>query len=122
MKPRLLDLCIEWAGWRNSDGYGYVRDGGRDRPAHRVAFEREVGPIPVGWEIDHLCRNRGCVNVQHLEAVTHAENRRRGGLAQVACRRANHDWSDSRNVYTRPNGRRYCAECSRADQARKRSA
>lgn len=124
-KPRLLDLlspCVFWTGWRNDDGYGYVWDGRRDRPAHRVAYEREVGLIPQGLELDHVCRNRACVNVAHLEVVTHAENRRRSGLAQTACRRSGHDWSDSANVYVRRDGRRWCAACARADTNARRTA
>lgn len=113
MKPRLLDLCVESSGWRNDDGYAYVSVDGRDRLAHRVAWEAHQGAIPVELEVDHLCRNRACVNVHHLELVTHAENMRRLSLAQTSCRKAGHDWADPRNVYVRKNGRRCCAECAR---------
>lgn len=54
--------------------YGYVCG----RTAHRVVYETVVGPVPEGLELDHLCRNRGCVNPAHLEPVTHQENMRRG--------------------------------------------
>ena len=50
--------------------------------AHRVYYERHVGPVPEGLELDHLCRNPGCVNPEHLEPVTHAENIRRGYQAK----------------------------------------
>lgn len=46
--------------------------------AHRLSYELFVGPIPDGYELDHLCRNRGCVNPAHLEAVTHRVNVLRG--------------------------------------------
>ena len=72
--------CWEWQGSRTPDGYGRINSGGRGvpLPAHRVSYELHVGPIPEGFEIDHLCKNPGCVNPAHLEAVTHKENIRRG--------------------------------------------
>lgn len=61
-----------------SEGYGTTKVNGVSRAAHRVYYERDVGPIPDGLEIDHLCRVRRCCNPEHLEPVTHAENVRRG--------------------------------------------
>lgn len=75
------DGCWEWTGARQPDGrydYGMFWDGTRAVRAHRFAYELLVGPIPVGLELDHLCRNPPCVNPAHLEPVTHAENIRRG--------------------------------------------
>lgn len=72
--------CWEWQDHRKATGYGYiwVLELGQQAPAHRVAWELTRGPIPAGLEIDHLCRNRGCVNPAHLEPVSHQENVRRG--------------------------------------------
>ena len=93
---------------------------GRDVPVHRVVYEALTGADITGLDLDHLCRNPGCVNPAHHEPVTHAENQRRIAKMQNECRRAGHDWSDPRNVRVRPNGARYCAECDRIDQRRRR--
>lgn len=86
--PRLLAMskvdpltgCWVWhgAGVVGGNGYGHLRVGGVTRGAHRVSFEHHSGPIPCGMFIDHLCRNRACINPAHLEAVPHRENCRRG--------------------------------------------
>lgn len=70
--------CWEWTGSRHPRGYGEFFDGSTVVRAHRWAYEQFVGPIPEGLVIDHLCRNTGCVNPLHLEAVTQTENIRRG--------------------------------------------
>jgi hypothetical protein len=108
--------CWLWLGWHNDAGYGYVHWDGRDQPAHRVIHTLLTGESLDGADRDHVCRVVGCVRPDHGERVTHAENQRRLGMAQTACRRAGHDWSDPRNVCVRPNGRRYCAECARIDR------
>jgi hypothetical protein len=66
-----------WTGGL-SHGYGIFTSGGRNLPAHRVAWELLVGPIPDGQEIDHVCRVIACVWPPHLEPVTHAVNIKRG--------------------------------------------
>jgi HNH endonuclease len=89
---RLLDMvlfveggCVEFTGCRQ-DGYGKMRVGESCRPAHRVSYEELVAPIPQGLTIDHLCRNRRCVNPAHLEPVSNRENIQRGQNAtKPAC-------------------------------------
>lgn len=75
--PKPPGECVEFQGWKNK-GYGRVRFNGRDCYAHRVAWEKVHGPIPPGMQIDHLCRNRACVNVEHLEMVINRVNTLRG--------------------------------------------
>lgn len=75
--------CLVWRRARTSNGYGALRVGGRVVLAHRHAYEQAVGPIPAGLTIDHLCGVRLCVNPDHLEAVTNAENCRRGRSARL---------------------------------------
>lgn len=66
--------CWIWPGATNGAGYCQVMTGGVRIMAHRFAYEQLVGPIPLGKELDHLCRNRQCVNPAHLEVVTSREN------------------------------------------------
>jgi len=70
--------CLVWQGSIAKNGYGRQADGkGNVGYAHRRAWEAVNGPIPAGLTIDHLCFNRACVNVAHMEVVTRAENTRR---------------------------------------------
>ena len=93
--------CWEWMGARNSDGYGNLVFCGRWFKAHRFFYEILVGSIDPGLEIDHLCRNRACVNPDHMEQVTHQENIRRGD-------QTNKGWE--RNITHCPQGHAYTAD------------
>src|ERR1017187_5210266 len=78
--------CWPWLASKQNMGYGQVR-AETERTmilAHRVAYELLIGPIPLGLTLDHLCRNRGCVNPTHLEPVTLRENT----LSREECSRA----------------------------------
>lgn len=92
-------------------GYGQVCYKGRRWRVPRLTWELLVGPIPEGLTIDHLCRNTTCVNPEHLEPVTMAENHRRRALAVTHCPKG-HAYT-SENTYVCKRGMRSCRECKR---------
>lgn len=118
--------CWEWQGRLTKQGYGQTSTGSRTdntratRIAHRVSYETFVGEIPEGLTIDHLCRNRACVNPDHLEAVTIKENVRRGNplwkqeMARTHCPQG-HEYTTS-NVYLsgRNKTSRSCKTCMKS--------
>ena len=76
--------CWNWTGTLIAKGYGVAWNGVRKVVAHRLCYERAKGPIPSGMQLDHLCRNRRCVNPDHLEPVTNAENCHRGSMPRLS--------------------------------------
>ncbi len=119
--------CWNWQGHIDKHGYGTCRWAGT-RFAHRAVFLILSGPIPKGDEIDHLCKNRRCVNPSHLEAVSASENRRRAQAShrnrvKTHCIRG-HVFSGYNKVEEKgPNGepRRRCRTCAVAGTKRRRA-
>ena len=113
--------CWRWSGYHT--GEGYARLGSEN--AHRIAYELYVGPIPAGMQIDHLCRNKGCVNPAHLEPVTQQENISRSeNMAARYARRSHctngHEYTPE-NTRLGPTNNRVCRTCER-DRSRRRWA
>jgi len=75
--------CWVWQRYIGECGYGISSTCGRPRLAHRLYWERAHGTVPKGLELDHLCRNRACVNPDHMEPVSHTENMRRGSSTKL---------------------------------------
>jgi hypothetical protein len=116
--------CIVWTGHRNDCGYGrteFRHDGTRIRTgAHRAAWLARVGDIPAGLEVDHLCKNRLCLRIDHLELVSHPENIRRSGPPSTWDRcKAGHPF-DEANTARREGGKRRCRICQAKWEARSR--
>ena len=102
--------CWIWSGSCDRDGYGHFWNGERNVRSHQHSYVMANGPVPDGLEVDHLCRVRGCVRPDHLEAVTHAVNVSRGSrAAQTHCVRG-HERTAENTSGTR---RRRCKVCDR---------
>lgn len=123
-KKTLQGDCWVWTGFKFK-GYGRLSlKGFTTEKAHRILYEFFKGPIPKGLETDHLCLNPSCVNPDHLEPVTRAENIRRshttgnGNGTRTHCRRG-HELTDENTYAWR--GKRFCRDCqSLRDQAWRR--
>lgn len=117
----LSNGCWKWGGSLKKKGYGYFSlwPCRKTISAHRISYMWFIGDIANGLTLDHLCRNRYCVNPSHLEPVTNKENILRGeGLAAENIRKTHcakgHEFT-LENTYTRPGTKhRSCRECRRA--------
>lgn len=118
--------CWQWIASLTGRGYGVFRVGSRRAHAaaprhlsyaHRLSYESLVSPIAGALTIDHLCRNRGCVNPAHMEPVTIGENILRGNGSSAVRARQTHCLRghpfDSLNTHIRQDGTRHCRACDR---------
>ena len=116
--------CVVWPGQIDRYGYGRITPSrpGATRKAHRVVYERLIGHIPTGMQIDHLCRNRACVNPAHLEPVTHHENALRGAAARSGVNPLTHcpngHLRTPENTYDDGTHVGRCRQCNAIAQAR----
>jgi hypothetical protein len=101
--------CWLWTASLRKNGYGQFYFRSRMTEAHRVSYILNVGTIPDGLQLDHLCRVRQCVNPKHLEPVTAMENTRRA--MRLSC--VNGHPFTPENTYIPADGKRYCRECRR---------
>jgi len=113
----LLTGCWVWKGTlEKNTGYGKITINVKSEYAHRVAYIHWNGEVPKGLELDHLCRNKNCVNPSHLEAVTHYENNLRGispaaiNAKKTHCMRG-HEFAGDNLIIALKSGARLCRIC-----------
>lgn len=120
--------CWEWQAYRDRNGYGnFTPRHAQTTKAYRWAYEHWKGPIPDGLVIDHLCRNPGCVNPAHLEAVTNRENILRGiGPSAIHAKKTHcihgHEYTEENTYFHRGRNQRQCRACRRIADQRYREA
>ena len=104
--------CILWTKSVGSHGYGQTWDGETVVLAHRYEWEKLHGPIPDGMTIDHICRVRRCINVEHLRLLSNVDNAKDNGQSKKTHCAAGHAFTASNTFYSKEGWRR-CRECSR---------
>ncbi len=118
-KVEYTETCWKWTGGRNSDGYGQCWHNNKQQRVHRVFYEFYKGTISKGLVIDHLCRNRACVNPEHLQAVTVRVNTERGESIVAKYMKATHcihghEFSVENTTFSKSKkGGRRCKQCGR---------
>jgi len=107
--------CILWTGATYPNGYGSIRISGKNYRVHRIMYELETNKqIPADMTIHHRCNNRLCINVNHLQIMSAADNRRLGYFPnryKTHCPQG-HEY-DKENTYTNKYGRRVCRLCDK---------
>ena len=108
---RKTNYCWHWTGSIAKDGYGQAVG----QQAHRAVYKQLVGEIPAKMTLDHLCRNKSCVNPEHLEIVTQRENILRGDTQAGKNARKTHCVNghefNEQNTNITPRGWRICRKC-----------
>jgi hypothetical protein len=109
--------CWIWTGSKYKNGYSRFMYDGACGYGHRFSYEHFNGKIPEGLQIDHLCRNKLCVNPDHLEAVTLQENLKRFNVTRTHCKRG-HEFTKE-NTYVSSLNKRICRKCRSIQDAQR---
>ncbi len=116
--------CIEWTGCKTKAGYGIMAVGDTTKLTHRIVYEEHIGSIPKGKEIHHICGNRACMNVEHLQLVTRRQNvLMSSNFAAVNSKKTHcpqgHEYNE-KNTYTDSKNCRHCRVCTKLNKRKER--
>jgi len=107
--------CMLWAKALTTKGYGFIsysKNGRQVRQqAHRALYEAEYGELPKELVLDHLCRNKACINLEHLEPVSNRENIMRGVLGELRTHCKQGHEKNETNTWVTPKGHTKCRIC-----------
>lgn len=126
--PALSGPCHVFRGTKTQKGYGQISIKNKSVLVHRLVWEREIGPIPKGLEVDHQCRVKSCCNVDHLRIVTQKVNLTENVVgscwqleaAKTHCPRG-HPYDEANTYYQVRKNRKGPARCCRACNRHKQS-
>lgn len=104
--------CWVWKYYKDSDGYGRTKRGGKTISTHRLAYIAFIGEIPKGHDVDHSCWNPSCCNPDHLRVLPAVVNRSRQ-RSSMAKKCIHGHLLEGENLAVSKNGRRYCRACNR---------
>lgn len=107
---KIINNCFVWQGYKDKDGYGTFYFKKKNRRAHRVSYYIKFGDISKDMVIDHICKNRSCVNPEHLRLVTKEQNTMENSKSIGAVNKAK-KFCKNGHVFDRFYGQRYCSTC-----------